>query len=66
MKEEFGRKIRGLRQAKGMTQEELSEILEVSKSTVSQWETGKRYPNANMLVKIVLFFKVTCNYLLGL
>ena len=40
-----GSTIKNLREKKGITQAELSEILGVSSKTVSKWETGKGFPD---------------------
>ena len=38
---EIGERIRGLRQERGMTQDELAGAVGVSRSAVAQWETGR-------------------------
>ena len=40
------------RKACGMTQEQLSEALNMSRQAISHWETGRSLPDAEMLVKI--------------
>ena len=37
---EFNEKLQELRKQKGLTQEELSEILYVSRTAISKWESG--------------------------
>ena len=44
-----GAAIRGLREAKGMTQEELAARIHVSAKAVSKWETGKGFPDISLL-----------------
>lgn len=39
-------RIREFRQAVGMTQQQLGEILAVPQSTIARWETGRISPNA--------------------
>lgn len=42
---DFGEKIKELREAKGMTQQNLADLLFVTRQTVSRWEGGSRYPD---------------------
>lgn len=49
---EIGQKIIQARKAKGMTQEELAASLNVSRSTISNWEAGRRLPDVMTLMKL--------------
>ena len=49
---EIGKKIIQARKAKGMTQEELAASLNVSRSTISNWEAGRRLPDVMTLMKL--------------
>ena len=60
-----GNRIRELRKAKNMTLKDLGKILGVAESTVSQYETGKRQPDNETLLKLGEFFGVPVGYLLG-
>jgi transcriptional regulator with XRE-family HTH domain len=62
---EFNEKIQELRKQKGLTQEELSERLFVSRTAVSKWESGRGYPNIESLKAIAKFFGVTIDALLS-
>lgn len=44
--------LKELRKEKGMTQEQLAEILNVSGRTVSRWETGSNMPDLDLLIEI--------------
>ena len=44
-----GAAIRSLREAKGLTQEELAAHIHVSAKAVSKWETGKGFPDVSLL-----------------
>jgi len=57
--------LKELRISKNLSQEELSEILKVRKSSISNWETGKATPTFDMLTKIAQYFGVTIDYLLN-
>lgn len=62
----IGKTIKELRQQRGLTQEDLSEALQVSVQTVSRWENGVNAPDLSMLPQLAIYFKVTTDYLLGL
>lgn len=61
----FGDKLKELRKEKDISQEELSNIFNVNKSTISAWEVNKAQPNYDTLLKLSKYFDVTPNYLLG-
>ena len=44
--------LKRLRLKRGLTQEELADILHVNRTTVTLWENGTNKPRANMLVKL--------------
>ena len=60
----FGDRLKELRISKNLSQEELSNILNVRKSSISNWETGKATPTFDMLTKIAQYSGVTIDYLL--
>lgn len=62
---EFNEKLQELRKKKGLTQEELAEILFVSRTAVSKWESGRGYPNIESLKAISVFFGITIDDLLS-
>lgn len=62
---EFNEKLQELRKHKGLTQEELAELLFVSRTAVSKWESGRGYPNIDSLKAIARFFGVTIDELLS-
>ncbi len=53
-----------LRKEKGLTQRELSEILNVSDKTVSHWERDEHSPDLSMLPILAEFFGVSCDELI--
>ena len=61
----FSLKLKTLRTKKQITQEELAKDLNVSKGAIAMWETGKRNPDNEMLIKIAKFFSVSTDTLLG-
>lgn len=56
--------IKRLRKGKGMTQEQLAELLNVSLMTVRRWEWGETSPKSNKLVRLAEIFGVTLDTLL--
>ncbi len=55
----IGRFLKGLRNEKRLTQEQMAEQLNVSGRTVSRWETGSNMPDIGMLVELAEFFDVS-------
>lgn len=62
---ELNEKLQELRKQKELTQEELAEILFVSRTAISKWESGRGYPNIDSLKAIAEFFDVTIDELLS-
>ncbi len=61
----MGKRICSLRAAKGMTQEQLAEILCVSPAAVSKWERNLAIPNVEMLWMLADYFDCTIDELVG-
>lgn len=61
----FNERLRELRQNKGLSQSQLAEALNISKSAISMYELGRREPDLETLEGIADFFNVDINYLLG-
>lgn len=59
-------RIKELRTAMNISQVELGDMLGVSKQSVSNWENDNILPSVDMLMKIAKFFRVSCDYLLGM
>lgn len=52
----FSNKIKKLRTAKGLTQKQIADYLNVSQNAIYNWENGKREPNMEMQKQIAKFF----------
>lgn len=63
----LGRKVRHLRERHGLSQSELALALglsESSKGFISEIESGKKVPKAELVLKLAEQFGVTTDYLL--
>lgn len=58
-------RIKELRQAQGLTQEELGKKLNVQKSAISKYEKGMVIPNGDVLKRLSAIFNVSTDYLLN-
>lgn len=60
----LGLKIQDLRKKAQLTQDELAEILGVSRQALSKWENGSSIPDIDKVILISESFSVTTDYLL--
>lgn len=58
-------RIRELRKAKNLSQEQLAEAMGVSTASVSKWETGQSLPELPTLVELADFFEISIDALVG-
>ena len=63
---QVGERLRALRKAKGLTQEQLAERFFVSSRTVSRWETGSHLPDVATLLELADFYEADIRELLCL
>lgn len=61
---EVGTQIKKYRSNMGISQEELAEKVYVSRQTVSNWETGKNYPDIHSLLLLSALFNVSLDQLI--
>ena len=59
---DYGEKICRLRKSKGMTQEELGKVLNVTYQAVSKWERGESLPDFSTMSQIAKYFQVPLSY----
>lgn len=57
-------KISGLRKKRGISQEELAEQMNVSRQSVSKWESGSSVPDLNKIIQLARIFGVSTDFLL--
>lgn len=59
----FNEKLSTLRKKQGLSQEELGMELQVSRQTISKWESGQSYPDFQKLVLLSDYFAMTLDEL---
>ena len=60
----LSKKIYELRKASGMSQEQLAEKINVSRQSISKWESGESSPEIERLIELSNVFDVSTDYLL--
>lgn len=58
-------KLKELRAKSNLTQEDLANQIFVSRTLVSKWETGDRYPSKDNLARLAILFQVSQDELIG-
>lgn len=61
---QLGQRIYELRKNKGISQEELANVLNVSRQSVSKWESNTSTPDLERIIELSCYFNVTTDYLL--
>lgn len=61
----FAERFKRLRVEAGKSQRDIAVDLNVSQPTVGLWESGKREPSIETLMRAADYFRVTSDYLLG-
>ncbi len=61
----FGKRLKKLRTDAQLTQQELGNIINVTKVSICNYESGNRMPSIETLVDICNLFKVDLDYLIG-
>ena len=59
----FCEKLQKLRKEKGYSQEQLADLLDVSRQSVSKWESGTTYPEMDKLLSLCKIFNVSLDEL---
>ena len=62
----FKDRLKELREEKCLSQSQLAKETGLSQAGISLWEDGLRVPNAQVIIVLAQYFKVTSDYLLGL
>ena len=61
----LGERIVSLRKEKGISQEELADVLLTSRQAISKWERGESLPDIDRLKDLAVYFGVSIDYLIG-
>jgi len=61
----LGKRLKELREEKGLTQQELAKIMNLSQQTIGHYEVGRAKPDVDTLNRLANFFGTTVDYLLG-
>lgn len=62
---DFAKKLKELRTRRGLTQDELAKDLQLVKSSISMYESGKRKPSFEVLEAVADYFNVNLDMLYG-
>lgn len=60
----FGERLYELRNKNNLSQEDLAEVLDVSRQSISKWENDKAYPEMTRLLFMSDYFNVSLDYLM--
>ena len=58
MNTEIGKKIKQLRKSRGLKQQVIADMFQVTRGTVSNWEIGRRIPDVKTLEKLASYYNV--------
>ena len=61
----FGENLKSLRKNNNLSQEQLAEKVNVSRQSVSKWETGEAYPEMNNILELCKIFRCNINDLVN-
>lgn len=62
----FEDRLKQLREARGLSRQNLSNMLDIKPRTYASYENNEREPDSEILIKFAKFFGVSVDYLLGL
>ena len=61
----YGDKLAKLRKDNNYTQEQLAELLDVSRQAISKWESGVAYPETEKLIKLAELYNCSIDFLIN-
>lgn len=61
----FGARLQQIRKAAGLSQEQLAELINMSRQAISKWETDQAIPDIEKVTLLCEIFKISADKLLG-
>lgn len=61
----FGTRLKGLRESRKITQQDLADLMGLSRATIAGYETSGKQPDQEKTIWLAKYFKVSTDYLLG-
>lgn len=58
----LGKKIKAIRKTRGLSQQQLADLMDVTRSTISNWECSRRHPHINELEELSNKLNVSLEY----
>lgn len=62
----ISRRIKYLRELNDIKQNTMARDLNIPRSTLSEYECGKKIPTLENLIRIALYFNVSCDFIIGI
>lgn len=62
----FGKRLKELREERGLTQKEVADNLKINAVTYLHYEKSQREPPLSLLADMAAFFEVSVDYILGI
>jgi len=60
----FSERLKNLRKERGVSQEELSKVLHITRQSISKWETGTAYPDMEKMKMLSDFYELSLDELM--
>lgn len=64
-REQLGEKLKKARKDAGYTQQQISDIIKIPQNNMSRYENGEREPDIETLGKLIDFYEVSADWILG-
>ena len=61
----LGKKIKAIRKTRGLSQQQLADLMNVTRSTISNWECSRRHPHINELEELANKLNISLDYFKG-